>query len=293
MGGMPLVQRSDMPKVAVVIPVLNEEAVIRRCLLAVLDQTVPAQQIIVVDNGSTDDTAAVVARIQQERPDSPLIVLNQSTEQGLIPARNAGLNAATAEVLGRIDADTVVAPDWVQRLQQAFLDPAAAAVTGPVFYYDLPLARLGLSVDDAGRRLLMQLAGRHRFLYGSNMAIRRSAWERIRSATCRDEADELHEDLDLSLHLSEHGLRITYIPTLVAGVSARRLNTSPEDFRHYVDRFHRTYHAHHVHHRVLKAPAIILWCLYRSLRLLRALRRTPTLDQNRHRASRTPLGWAR
>ncbi|MEX5259981.1 glycosyltransferase family 2 protein [Kocuria sp. CPCC 205263] len=272
MGGMPACQRPDRPGVSVVIPAFNEEAVIERCLLAVLDQTVAAEQIIVVDNGSTDGTGAVVTRVQRQHPESPIIVVQQNLEQGLVPTRNFGLNSATADVLGRIDADSVLAPQWVEQVQQAFLDPGVAAATGPVAYDDMPLRRLGLRLDDAGRRLALRLApDRYPMLYGSNMAIRRCAWEEIRSTVCRDEADEMHEDLDLTLHLGEHGLRIAYVPAMVAGVSARRLDDVPEDFRYYVNRFDRTCRAHQVDSPALKAPAVMLRSLYRPLKLLRAM----------------------
>lgn len=276
MGGMPLRQHPDRPGVSVVIPAFNEEPVIERCLLAVLDQTVAAQQIIVVDNGSTDGTRAVVDRVQRQHPESPIIVVQQDVEQGLVPSRNAGLDSATGQVLGRIDADSVLTPVWVEQVQQAFLDPGVAAATGPVSYDDMPLRRLGLRLDDAGRRLATLLVpDRYPVLYGSNMAIRRCAWETIRSTVCRDEADEMHEDIDLSLHLVEHGLRIAYVPAMVAGVSARRLEDSPENFRYYVNRFERTYRAHQINSPALRAPAVMLRSLYRPLRLLRAMRPIP------------------
>jgi glycosyltransferase involved in cell wall biosynthesis len=275
-GGMSSRQRGGSPGVGVVIPAFNEEAVLRRCLLAVLDQTVAAEQIIVVDNGSTDGTRAVVTRVQAQHPKAPITLIRQCAEQGLVPTRNAGLDAADAEVLGRIDADSVLAPDWVEQVQQAFQDPELAAVTGPVLYYDLPMPRLGLAIDAAGRHLVMKLvADRHPFLYGSNMAIRRTAWERIRSTTCRDEHDRMHEDVDLSLHLAEHGLKVAYRPTMITGVSARRMDDSPARFRYYVGRYRRTYSAHQVTSPIPLTATIILRCLYWPLKLVRFLRRPP------------------
>ncbi|MGQ1840237.1 glycosyltransferase [Kocuria turfanensis] len=269
-------QRAGNPGVSVVIPAFNEEAVLRRCLLAVLDQTVAAEQIIVVDNGSTDGTRAVVTQLQAQHPKAPLTLIQQSAEQGLIPTRNAGLDAADADVLGRIDADSVLASDWVKQVQRAFQDPELSAVTGPVFYYDLPMPRLGLAIDNAGRHLMMKrVADRHPFLYGSNMAIRRTAWQQIRSTVCRDEHDQMHEDIDLSLHLNEHGLKIAYLPTMITGVSARRMDDSPACFRYYVSRYRRTYSAHQVTSPIPLAATIILRSLYWPLKLVRFLRRPP------------------
>jgi glycosyltransferase involved in cell wall biosynthesis len=282
-------QRTSGPGVGVVIPAFNEEAVLGRCLKAVLDQTVAPEQIIVVDNASTDATSAVVARMQAQHPQAPLVLLRQTAAQGLVPTRNAGLDAADAEVLGRIDADSVPAPDWVEQVQRAFTDPDLAATTGPVFYYDLPLPRLGLALDNAGRHLMMKrVADRHPFLYGSNMAIRRTAWEQIRSTICGDEHDRMHEDIDLSLHLTEHGLKITYHPSMITGVSARRMDDSPAQFRYYVGRYRRTYSAHRIASPIPTTATIILRSLYWPLKIVRILRRPRILSPTTTPPTPTP-----
>ncbi len=273
----------DRPSVSIVIPAYNEESVIRQCLIAAVYQTVPADEIIVVDNRSTDHTRRIVRQMQKEYPESPILLLHQSTEQGLIPTRNFGLNRASADVLGRIDADSVLEPDWVEQVQKAFLDPTVSAVTGPVIYYDMPLRRFGLKADDKMRQLMLRLAKhQYHFLFGSNMALRRSAWEEIRSETCRDERDEMHEDIDLSLHLADHLLRVQYVPTMVSGMSARRLEDSIKDYRYYVNRFERTYKAHNVHKIALKAPMVVFFSVYFPAKVLRALH-TASVNQMAHR----------
>src|SRR5688572_24981073 len=108
------------PTVSIVIPAYNEEDTIRACVMAALDQTVPANEIIVVDNKSTDDTAKVFHALQMALPDAPLVYLQQNELQGLIPTRNYGLDHATSEVVGRIDADSVLEPTWVEEVQKAF-----------------------------------------------------------------------------------------------------------------------------------------------------------------------------
>jgi glycosyltransferase involved in cell wall biosynthesis len=59
------------PSISIVIPAFNEESVIRQCLFAALYQSVPAAEIIVVDNKSTDGTADHVRQVQAEYPDAP------------------------------------------------------------------------------------------------------------------------------------------------------------------------------------------------------------------------------
>ena len=260
------------PEVSIVIPAYNEESVIRQCLIAAIYQSVPAAEIIVVDNMSTDRTAMIVGQMQQEYPESPIILLSQDQTQGLIPTRNFGLNAATGDVLGRIDADSVLEPDWVEQVQNAFMDPDVQAATGPVVYYDMPMRRFGLKADDKMRQLMLRLAKhQYHFLFGSNMALRRTAWETIRDEACLDEKDEMHEDIDLSLHLFEHELRVQYWPQMVSGMSARRLEDSPRDYRYYVTRFDRTYKAHNVKKMALKAPMVVFFSVYFPAKLLRAI----------------------
>ncbi|QOT18825.1 glycosyltransferase family 2 protein [Paenarthrobacter sp. YJN-5] len=267
-----LKERAEPPGVSIVIPAYNEESVIRQCLIAAIYQSVPAKEIIVVDNLSKDRTAKIVRRMQQEYPESPIILLKQVDVQGLIPTRNYGLNSATGDIIGRIDADSVLEPDWVEQVQKAFADPTVQAATGPVVYYDMPMRRFGLKADDKMRQLMLRLAKhQYHFLFGSNMALRRSAWETIRDEACLDEKDEMHEDIDLSLHLAEHDLRIQYWPQMVSGMSARRLEDSPRDYRYYVTRFDRTYKAHNVKKMALKAPMVVFFSVYFPAKLLRAI----------------------
>jgi cellulose synthase/poly-beta-1,6-N-acetylglucosamine synthase-like glycosyltransferase len=233
---------------------------------------VPAHEIIVVDNRSKLSTAEIVSQLQQEYPEAGIRLLSQDAEQGLIPTRNYGLDAATGDILGRIDADSLLEPDWVEEVSKAFADPAVQAATGPVVYYDMPMRRFGLKADDRVRRLMLKLArNQYHFLFGSNMALRRSAWEAVRGEVCRDENDEMHEDIDLSLHLAEHGLHIQYWPEMVSGMSARRLEDSPRDYRYYVTRFDRTYKAHNVRKIALKAPMVVFFSIYFPAKLLRAV----------------------
>ena len=261
---------STRPTVSIVIPAWNEEDTIKACVLAALDQTVPAFEIIVVDNLSTDGTATVVRALQAAYPDAPLIYLQQQELQGLIPTRNFGLDHASGDILGRIDSDSVLEPTWVDEVQKAFDDPGVAACTGPVIYYDMPLRRFGAIADDAIRRAMVVIARDYHLLFGSNMALRATAWQLIRSEACLDPDDELHEDIDLSIHLHEHSQKIAYSSEMVTGMSARRIDDSPREFYNYVMRFERTYKKHKVRSIALRAPVAILMSAYPALKAMRA-----------------------
>jgi len=182
--------------------------------------------------------------------------------QGLVPTRDFGLDVATGDVLGRIDADTVIEPAWVEQVTRIFGDEAVAASTGPMIYYDMPLRRFGHRADDAIRRAVLRLARDYHFLFGSNMAVRASAWRDIRAHVCRDEADEFHEDIDISIHLYERGHRVVYDSGMVAGMSARRLDDNPRQYYHYVGRWERTYAAHAIRNPMLRAPMVVFSAIY-------------------------------
>jgi glycosyltransferase involved in cell wall biosynthesis len=257
------------PTVSIVIPAYNEERTIRAAVVAAIEQTVPADEIVVVDNLSTDGTRAVLESLRIEFPDAPLLILEQPTEQGLVPTRNLGLDHAIGEVIGRIDADSVLEPDWVESVKALFADERVDGATGPMIYYDMPLRRFGLRADDGVRRAILKLARDYHFLFGSNMALRATAWRDIREHVCRDEADEMHEDIDLSIHLFQRGHRVVYASTMVAGMSARRLDDSPRDYYHYVGRWERTYENHGMNDPALRAPMVIFASIYPVLKGVR------------------------
>ena len=268
----------NAPTVSIVIPAHNEERTIRACVVAAIEQTDPVDEIIVVDNRSTDATRAVLETLRIEYPDAPLVVLEQNAEPGLVPTRNLGLDHALGEVIGRIDADSVIEPNWVAEVRALFADEAVDGATGPMIYYDMPLRRFGLRADDRLRRAILKLARDYHFLFGSNMALRATAWRDIREHVCRDEADELHEDIDLSIHLAQRGHRVVYGPRMVAGMSARRLDDNPRDYFHYVRRWERTYDAHGITDPALRAPMVVFSAIYPVLKGVR-------INQTRRAAS--------
>jgi glycosyltransferase involved in cell wall biosynthesis len=154
---------------SIVIPAYNEEDTIGPCLESCVAQTVPAHEIIVVNNKSTDNTEAVIREYQKLYPAAPIILIQQSKAQGITPTRNAGFDAATGDIIGRIDSDSIVEPNWVEETIKAFADPTVAAATGPVVYYDMPLRRFGKVADSTLRKAMFKLVRDYKFLFGSNI----------------------------------------------------------------------------------------------------------------------------
>jgi hypothetical protein len=78
------------PRVSIIIPAYNEETAIEQCRLAAGTETVPAWEILVVDNRSTYWAAQIVRRVAADHPGSPIRLLERSAARGLVPTGNLG-----------------------------------------------------------------------------------------------------------------------------------------------------------------------------------------------------------
>jgi glycosyltransferase involved in cell wall biosynthesis len=206
----------ERPTLSVVIPARNEEAFLGPCLDALGAQRDPADEIIVVDNDSADATAVVAAR--------PGVMVVAEPRRGITYARNTGMDAATGDLIARIDADTVVTPGWAEAIRRAFATtPELAALAGPAGF-----TRLSHGDHVVGRGAYEFVRAAHRVtigmvpvMYGHNMALRRSAWAGIRdTVTVGDDA--ISEDLDVTLALVHGGKRIGYEPEMLVTIGVER-----------------------------------------------------------------------
>jgi glycosyltransferase involved in cell wall biosynthesis len=220
--------------ISVVVPVYNEEQFIRSCLDAIFRQHEPVHEVIVVDNGSSDGTLRVLDEYAGR------VTLLREPRRGVQHTRNRGIDAANGDVIGRIDADTRLAPGWSRAVRETFENPAVQAATGPVAYYDIALAGLIDAGDAVFRRVWSR--GSLDWLLGANMAIRAAAWRRVRPALCTDTA--VHEDIDLGIHLHGAGLATVFAAGMRAGTSARRIANRFRDYRAYVLMTEQTYRRH-------------------------------------------------
>ena len=115
----------DNPEVSVVIPLFNKGRYIARAINSVLAQTFQDFEVIVVDDGSTDDGAVVVKGF-----DDPRIQLIQQENRGVSAARNRGIEAARAELVAFLDADDEWLPDHLETLVRLCkMCPEAGAYT--------------------------------------------------------------------------------------------------------------------------------------------------------------------
>ena len=220
-----------LPSVSVVIPCLNDAAALEACLASLAGQTLQPWEIVVVDNNSTDSSAAVARRFGARVIPEPV--------PGIPAAAAAGYDAAGGGIIARCDADCVLPPDWVQRIAERFAaDPELGALSGPGAFYGFPRpVGAALSVLYLGTYYLaMGLALGHLPLFGSNLAMRASVWHQIRPAVHRHDP-EMHDDVCLSLHLGQQ-YRCRFEPTLVVGMAPRALIGAANLAR----RFRRAFH---------------------------------------------------
>lgn len=234
----------------IVIPAFNEESYLEKCLLSIAAQDVMPDEVIVVDNNSTDHTKKIALSY-------PFVTYITERRQGVFYASTTGFKFASSDIIARIDSDSILPSDWVEKIKQSFT-PDVAAVTGPVYYYDMPLIRANHWFDHALRLWTYKYARKAPFLYGSNMAIRQRVWHSVAMELCPDRT--LHEDIDLAVHICEKGHKIFYSRRFLSGASGRRYNDSPKQFWNYIGMYKCNLTKHSLPTWPVY-PAILMWSL--------------------------------
>ncbi|SDA79106.1 Glycosyltransferase involved in cell wall bisynthesis [Butyrivibrio sp. INlla18] len=112
-GGM---DRDSKIKISVIVPVFNGERYLGACLKSLLNQTLDGIEIIVVDNGSTDNSLAVVEELIDKWADKRKIYFIQESKQGNSYARNLGMKHAQGEYIAFSDQDDHVERDFFERM---------------------------------------------------------------------------------------------------------------------------------------------------------------------------------
>jgi len=194
-------------QVSLYVPAFNAESSVGRCLEAVLKQSYPVDEVLVIDDGSQDRTAEVANRLGVR-------VVEHGANRGLAASRNTGIAESRGEYIAAVDSDCVVEETWLEVCMGAFDRPGVAAVGGRLLERD---ADSGLGVWRAahlkhhwGERQAVNPA----FLSGSNIVLRRDALGLVGPYDERFRSN--YEDVDLSLRLMGEGLDSVYEPRAVA-----------------------------------------------------------------------------
>lgn len=159
---------------SVIVPFLNEERSIERCLLALLQQTCDASdyELIFIDNGSRDCSADIVQHY-------PVTLLHESRRDPYL-ARNCGIRAAHGQFLAFTDADCIVDHDWLDQLHQCFKVAKADIVLGRLL--SSSPTPISLQCYDAYYHTKLDYIYQHQltqyyFGHAGNMAIRASVFQ--------------------------------------------------------------------------------------------------------------------
>jgi GT2 family glycosyltransferase len=201
--------------VTVVVVCWNSADVIGRCLRALLEQEYGSYEIVVVDDGSEDETRAVAER---ELAGGSGTVVASPVNRGCPHARNLGLQHARGEIVAFIDADGFATPSWLRELVAAFGDDETiGGVASTVFFADDPLAINGaggavnrqgwaadLAMNESYER--SRLAEEALYPMGCGMALRRAAIERVGGFD--DRMLNYYDDVDYGVRLWRAGYRV-------------------------------------------------------------------------------------
>ena len=230
--------------ISVIVCAYNEASYIGPCLQSLFHQSHRPDEILVVNNASTDQTKAIAAA-------APGVRVIGEPRQGLVRARETGRAAACGQLLVYIDADCRAPRPWLARVASRFEQrPALVALSGPYRFYDWDLVgralvrAYDLTLAPLTQALVYHLLSIGTLFYGGNFAVRREALAAIGGF---DTAIEFHgEDTNVGRRLVAVG------PVAVAGecwlyTSARRYRAMGKGqvFRLYV----RNFWSEIIHHR--------------------------------------------
>ena len=104
-----------MKKISIIVPIYNIEKYLPRCLDSILAQTYKNLEVILVDDGSVDNSGMIADKYA--RNDQRIIVIHQ-VNKGVSAARNAGLDLATGDYIGFVDGDDYIEPDMYEILMR-------------------------------------------------------------------------------------------------------------------------------------------------------------------------------
>jgi glycosyltransferase involved in cell wall biosynthesis len=205
--------------ISAIVCAYNEASYLPACLFSLLSQTRRPDEILVINNASTDETAALARQVPGVR------VIDES-KKGLVIARETARREARGDILAFVDADCRAPISWLERVERRLGSPTGpVGVTGPYRFYDW---------DWRGRSLIRlydvlvapptHFVVHHAFhlgaiLYGGNFAVRKDALTDIGGF---DRTIEFHgEDTNLGRRLTRVG-RIDVCPDCWVWTSARR-----------------------------------------------------------------------
>ncbi len=131
----------DLPSITVLIAAYNAQNFLHRAVTSALQQTLPASEILIVDDASTDGTVAAARKLAER--DARIRLIGLSTNGGPAAARNAGLDVATGEWVAVLDADDAFLPDRLEQMLSYGVQVGADIVLDNFRYYNAGRDEIG------------------------------------------------------------------------------------------------------------------------------------------------------
>ena len=216
-------------RVSVVIPVYNDQHFLDKCLQSLMRQTRLPDEVIVVDNNCTDDSAKIASGYK-------FVTIIDEPTQGICAATKTGLDhaAANSDIVLRCDADSRPAVDWIEKVTTKFqYDNQLQAITGPGIFYDAPFYIRWL-VDQVYMKAYfwsVGLALGQKPLFGSNFAMKSELWMKISHQNHLHQQD-IHDDIDISYHVAQY-TEIHFDDRLAMPISARPFKSLKSFLKRY------------------------------------------------------------
>jgi len=192
-----------MIKVSLYVPCFNAGRYIKECLESIFMQSYPLDEVLVIDDGSTDNTASICSRF-------PVKIISHPRNRGLSATRNTAFRAARNEFVVSLDADCKAKSDWLEKLMGHFSDTNVAGVGGKL------IEKYNLRPADKWRTIHMsqswgeQIVENPDYLAGNNNVYRRSAIFQV--GLYNEAYVSNYEDIDISKRLMSNGFKMVYSP---------------------------------------------------------------------------------
>ena len=197
----------------VVVPVYNAGESLVRLLDALIQQTVVPDEVLIVDDGSTDGSGEIAQRWGREHPSLKLSVIQQAN-MGPASARNHGAQTGMGEVVVFIDSDCIPMRDWLEKMTAPFVDDAVVGVQGAYQCTQREwIARFSqLEIEERYER--MKRSDTVDFIGTYSAAYRRNIFTGMGGFDTRFPMAS-GEDADFSFRLASQGLRLVFEPRAV------------------------------------------------------------------------------
>ena len=212
------------PLISVIVPVYNGEAFLDQCLESIVVQDYARLEIIIVDDGSTDGTAAISDRWAER--DSRVRVIHQPNG-GHSAARNAGLEAMSGELMMMVDSDDVLHPDFVTVLLDLMRRHDADIAVGGYVAFEGAAPDFGRLSSEGETRLLDQQQALLAVFYQHGLT--HSPWGRLFKASLFDgirfPLGIIYEDLAIIYPLLQHCKRVATTSRVLYGYRQHESNS--------------------------------------------------------------------